>query len=245
MASLRRISGSISSGRLCSRVSSNGILSVSPASSQTLIPPRLLIPSRGIASKLFVGDSSADLFLLTLDMDALFTLRVFVMLNERDAEDAYCMKRMPNRIPSVLIKLVGDGLSYYTTEQTLSEAFSQYGQVLEATVVVDRVSDRSKGFGFITFASEDAAYKALTEMNGKAILETYALNGRTIFVDYAKPKTVSGGMPIARGPPEPLEQRPIIGGNITKWDKTDLIISKDAAVLSYGVALAVDPPLNI
>lgn len=40
--------------------------------------------------------------------------------------------------------------------------------LLSAKIVTDRVSDRSKGFGFVTFASEDEAQKALTEMNGKA-----------------------------------------------------------------------------
>lgn len=38
---------------------------------------------------------------------------------------------------------------------------------LSAKIVMDRVSDRSKGFGFVTFASEDEAQKAITEMNGK------------------------------------------------------------------------------
>ncbi|KAI4300518.1 hypothetical protein L6164_033888 [Bauhinia variegata] len=90
------------------------------------------------------------------------------------------------------------GLSSYTTEKGLSEAFSQQGQVIEAKIVTDRVSDRSKGFGFVTFASEDEAENAIAGMNGKA------LNGRVIFVDYAKPKSNFGeGMPIARGPPEP------------------------------------------
>ncbi|KAI5318909.1 hypothetical protein L3X38_038617 [Prunus dulcis] len=97
-------------------------------------------------------------------------------------------------------KLFVGGLSFYTNDKGLSEAFSQYGQVIEAQIVTDRVSDRSKGFGFVTFASEDEAHKALEEMNGKA------LNGRVIFVDYAKPKAnYGGGMPIARGPPDPMK----------------------------------------
>ncbi|KAG2686673.1 hypothetical protein I3843_09G017200 [Carya illinoinensis] len=96
-------------------------------------------------------------------------------------------------------KLFVGGLSFYTTEKGLSEAFSQHGQVVEAKIVTDRVSDRSKGFGFVTFASEDEADKAITEMNGKT------LNGRVVFVDYAKAKSnFGGGMPIARGPPEPI-----------------------------------------
>nr|GMD86784.1 glycine-rich RNA-binding protein 4, mitochondrial-like [Ipomoea batatas] len=78
----------------------------------------------------------------------------------------------------------------------MSETFSQFGQVIEAKVVTDRVSDKSKGFGFVTYASQDEAETALKEMNGKP------LNGRVIFVDYARPKTFGGGMPIARGPPE-------------------------------------------
>ncbi|XP_059296226.1 small RNA-binding protein 11, chloroplastic [Lycium ferocissimum] len=98
-------------------------------------------------------------------------------------------------------KLFVGGLSFYTTEKGLSEAFSQHGQVIEAKIVTDRVSDRSKGFGFVTYASEDEAEKALQQMNGKP------LNGRVIFVDYAKPVTNSGGMPIARGPPEPPTQQ--------------------------------------
>ncbi|XP_022933740.1 small RNA-binding protein 11, chloroplastic-like [Cucurbita moschata] len=106
----------------------------------------------------------------------------------------------PSRLISfrgIASKLFVGGLSFYTSDKGLSEAFSQYGQVVEAKVVTDRVSDKSKGFGFVTFASEDEAHTALTEMNGKS------LNGRVIFVDYAKPTTnFRGGIPIARGPPE-------------------------------------------
>ncbi|KAK8553990.1 hypothetical protein V6N13_072911 [Hibiscus sabdariffa] len=98
-------------------------------------------------------------------------------------------------------KLFVGGLSFYTTEKGLSDAFSQYGQVMEAKIVMDRVSDRSKGFGFVTYASEDEAEKAIAEMNGKD------LNGRVIFVDYAKPKhNFGGGMPIARGPPDSVDR---------------------------------------
>ncbi|PIN16659.1 hypothetical protein CDL12_10684 [Handroanthus impetiginosus] len=102
-------------------------------------------------------------------------------------------------------KLFVGGLSYYTNEQGLSDAFSQYGQVIEAKIVMDRVSDRSKGFGFVTYASEDEAEKAIAEMNGKQ------LKGRVIFVDYAKPRSgPSGGMPIARGPPGPPPDNSIL-----------------------------------
>ncbi|KAI5674393.1 hypothetical protein M9H77_14757 [Catharanthus roseus] len=64
-------------------------------------------------------------------------------------------------------KLFVGGLSFYTTEKGLSETFAQYGQVIEAKIPMDRVSGRSKGFGFVTYASEDEAEKAIKELNGK------------------------------------------------------------------------------
>ncbi|KAJ6824391.1 cold-inducible RNA-binding protein-like isoform X2 [Iris pallida] len=116
----------------------------------------------------------------------------------------------PNpKLPSQLLlsrgiasKLFVGGLSFYTTEDSLSEAFSQFGQVVGAKIVMDRVSDRSKGFGFVTFASKEEADRAVTEMNGKI------LNGRTVFVDYAKAKpSFSEALPIARPPPEQLHNK--------------------------------------
>ncbi|GAA0180521.1 hypothetical protein LIER_30121 [Lithospermum erythrorhizon] len=97
----------------------------------------------------------------------------------------------------IVTKLFVGGLSFYTTENGLLEAFSKHGQVIEAKVVKDRVSDRPKGFGFVTYASEDEAEKATREMNGKP------LDGRVIFVDYARLHNNSGRDIIARGPPEP------------------------------------------
>ncbi|KAL4578275.1 hypothetical protein LXL04_014396 [Taraxacum kok-saghyz] len=95
-------------------------------------------------------------------------------------------------------KLYVAGLSFYTTEKALSDVFSQFGQVVEATVMMDKVSSRSKGFGFITFASELEAEKAINEMDRKT------LHGRVIHVELAKPRRAYSSAPIARGPPEPL-----------------------------------------
>nr|GEW58886.1 small RNA-binding protein 11, chloroplastic-like [Tanacetum cinerariifolium] len=90
------------------------------------------------------------------------------------------------------------GLSFYTTEKALQDAFSQFGQVVEANVMMDKVSSRSKGFGFVTYASADEAEKAISEMDGKT------LHGRVICVELAKPRTpINNGVPIARGPPQP------------------------------------------
>ncbi|XP_050113529.1 organelle RRM domain-containing protein 2, mitochondrial-like [Malus sylvestris] len=73
-------------------------------------------------------------------------------------------------------------LSRLTTDEKLKEAFSPFGQIVDAKVVMDRVSQRSKGFGFITYASVEEAEKAREGMNAKF------LDGWVIFVDPAKPR---------------------------------------------------------
>ncbi|XP_066348737.1 small RNA-binding protein 11, chloroplastic-like [Miscanthus floridulus] len=100
----------------------------------------------------------------------------------------------------ITYKLFVGGLSQFATEESLSEAFSRYGQVIEATVVRDKVTDIPKGFGFVKFASPEEANNAREEMNGKA------LNGRVIYVDIAKakPDRATDALPIARGPPKPI-----------------------------------------
>ncbi|XP_078157296.1 small RNA-binding protein 11, chloroplastic-like [Carex rostrata] len=112
-------------------------------------------------------------------------------------------------LPSLLVscrgiahKLFVGGVSFYTTEDTLSEAFSQFGQVIEAKLVMDQATNKPKGFGFVKFASEEEAQKAIAEMNGKV------LNGRVIYVEKAKTTTkptCQKGWPIARGPSKPWE----------------------------------------
>ncbi|KAE8702999.1 Glycine-rich RNA-binding protein 2 [Hibiscus syriacus] len=71
------------------------------------------------------------------------------------------------------------GLPYGTDDQTLKEAFSGFGDVTEARVVIDRESGRSRGFGFVNFANDEAANNALSGMDGQE------LQGRTIRVSYA------------------------------------------------------------
>ena len=66
-----------------------------------------------------------------------------------------------------------------TDDHGLREAFSPHGKVTEATVVTDRGSGRSRGFGFVTFADDGAAAKAVAALNQTE------LDGRTIKVDVA------------------------------------------------------------
>ena len=78
-------------------------------------------------------------------------------------------------------KLYVGNLSYDVTEKSLTETFSEYGEVTEAVVITDKVSGRSKGFGFVTFAKDEDAEKAVKEADGKE------LSGRNIKVNIAKP----------------------------------------------------------
>ncbi len=83
-------------------------------------------------------------------------------------------------------KLFVGSLPWSITSDKLQELFSQYGEITEAIVITDRETGRSKGFGFVTFANEADAQKAL-EMDGKEV------EGRTIVANVAKPREDRGG----------------------------------------------------
>ncbi|UCG59280.1 MAG: RNA-binding protein [Phycisphaerales bacterium] len=79
------------------------------------------------------------------------------------------------------------------TDDDLRQAFEAFGQVETATVIKDRFSGESRGFGFVEMPSQDEAQTAITEMNGKD------LSGRTINVNEARPKSDRGGGRGGRG----------------------------------------------
>ncbi|KAI6693972.1 hypothetical protein NL676_021682 [Syzygium grande] len=71
-------------------------------------------------------------------------------------------------------KLFVGGLSYGTDDHSLKDAFSSFGEVVEARVITDRDSGRSRGFGFVNFSSDESASSALSAMDGQE------LHGRSI-----------------------------------------------------------------
>ncbi len=79
-------------------------------------------------------------------------------------------------------KLYVGGLSYDTTSETLEQEFAQAGTVVSATVIIDKMSNRSKGFGFVEMSTEEEAQKAIEMFNGKD------LEGRNITVNEARPQ---------------------------------------------------------
>jgi len=80
-------------------------------------------------------------------------------------------------------KLYVGNLSYSSTEEQLKELFSQYGEVKDAVIIKDRMSGRSKGFGFIELSSENEVQEAIDGLNDQEFM------GRTIKVNKARPKT--------------------------------------------------------
>ncbi|MDP2926673.1 MAG: RNA-binding protein [bacterium] len=78
-------------------------------------------------------------------------------------------------------KLYVGGLPYSATEDSLKEMFAQAGAVETATIIIDKMSGRSKGFGFVEMSSEEEAQKGIELWNGKE------LEGRTLTVAEARP----------------------------------------------------------
>ncbi len=80
-------------------------------------------------------------------------------------------------------KLFVGGLSWDTTGDALREAFAPHGQITESKVITDRVTGKSRGFGFVTFSEDENAKSAISKMDGSS------LDGKTIKVNEAHEKT--------------------------------------------------------
>jgi RNA recognition motif-containing protein len=79
-------------------------------------------------------------------------------------------------------KLFVGNLSFNTTENDLQEAFAAHGTVVEANLMADRMSGRSRGFAFVTMSTPEEAQKAIQAMNGAT------LGDRRLTVNIARPK---------------------------------------------------------
>lgn len=85
------------------------------------------------------------------------------------------------------MKVYIGNLPYSAQENDLEELFSKSGEVLSVSIIKDRETGRSKGFGFIEFKEQSAIDNAISEFNG------YELDGRNLKVSEAKEKSRSGG----------------------------------------------------
>ncbi len=79
-------------------------------------------------------------------------------------------------------KLFVGNLSFNTTENDLQDAFAAFGTVTEANLMMDRMTNRPRGFGFVTMSTADEAQQAIAGLNGKD------LGGRALTVNVARPR---------------------------------------------------------
>ncbi len=84
-------------------------------------------------------------------------------------------------------KLYVGNLSYQTSESELRELFSQHGEVVSATLVMDRETGRPRGFGFVEFADASGAKAAIEALNGQSV------GGRDLTVNEARPREPRSG----------------------------------------------------
>ncbi len=84
-------------------------------------------------------------------------------------------------------RLYVGNLAFSTTEEALRDAFSEFGEVVDAKLVIERETGRSRGFGFIELATSEAAAKAIEQMNGAL------LDGRALRVNEAEERASRGG----------------------------------------------------
>ena len=91
-------------------------------------------------------------------------------------------------------------LSFHTSEEDLKDLFGKFGEVTSAKIIMDRETNRSRGFAFVEFSTEEEAQKAIEGMNNKDF------EGRVIVVNVAKPQTDRPAGPRR-------EFRPRSGGN--------------------------------
>jgi cold-inducible RNA-binding protein len=103
-------------------------------------------------------------------------------------------------------KLFVGNLSFDTTENDLQDAFAAHGTVVETNLMMDRMSGRPRGFGFVTMSTPEEAQKAIEALNGTQ------LSGRAITVNVARPREERPGGGGGRGP-----RRDFRGGNRSRY----------------------------
>lgn len=84
-------------------------------------------------------------------------------------------------------KLFVGNISFDTTENDLNDAFAAFGTVTEANLMMDRMTNRPRGFGFVTMSSAEEAQKAIDGLSGRD------LGGRALTVNIARPREERSG----------------------------------------------------
>lgn len=90
-------------------------------------------------------------------------------------------------------KLYVGNISFDTSEQDLQNSFGAYGSVTSAQVVIDRITNQSRGFAFVEMSTSDEATAAIAGLNG------HTVNGRSMIVSEAKPREATNSGRSSRG----------------------------------------------
>lgn len=90
-------------------------------------------------------------------------------------------------------KLFVGNLSFSVTQNELNDMFAEYGTVTDSVLMMDRMTNRPRGFGFVTMSSAEEAQKAIDGLNGKD------MGGRALTVNVAKPREENSGGGGGRG----------------------------------------------
>ncbi len=107
-------------------------------------------------------------------------------VRRRESRSSYKINKIIRIRKKMNKKLYVGGLSYSTTEDALKDAFSAAGAVESATIIIDKMSGRSKGFGFVEMSVQSQAQTAIKSLHGKELM------GKQISVSEARPRPDQG-----------------------------------------------------
>lgn len=127
-------------------------------------------------SELFLA---CELAIVVYNIDGTQSGPLIIKCAQFDGDRWLVLKPLSNNNNSMGTKLFVGSIAWATTDASLRAAFEQFGEVVDAKVITDRETGRSRGFGFVTMADEASAQSAIEGMNGQE------LDGRTIAVNVA------------------------------------------------------------
>ena len=115
---------------------------------------------------------------------ASISLLIYLVLAHRLYEEASISRssKLNERQHPMATKIFVGKLSFDTVDKSLNELFSQFGEVKSADIIIDRATNRSKGFGFVEMTDDNAAKKAIESLNNKEF------EGQTLIVNIARPR---------------------------------------------------------
>ncbi|RWR90525.1 RNA recognition motif domain-containing protein [Cinnamomum micranthum f. kanehirae] len=114
-----------------------------------------------------VSSSSSSSSSSSLQFPSLYVSTAVQCTTFRRSVVVACLPSSPKSSAAPSTKLYVSGLSFRTTEESLKNAFQNFGQLVEVNLVMDRIANRPRGFAFLRYATEEESKKAIEGMHGK------------------------------------------------------------------------------